>query len=75
MFDFRFIKDKLRGFVMRLRTNIKSFDVILYVKRVPKEAVSYPNPSELTPEKRYVLELEKAGKLRQVGDGIWQYTD
>ena len=75
MFDFRFIKDKLRGFVMRLRTNIKSFYIDLYVERVPKEAVSYPNPSELTPARLYVLELEKSGKLRKVEEGMWEYTD
>ena len=73
MLDFRFIQNKLRSFRLRVSTRIKSFYIDLYVERFPKKAVSYPNPSELTPQRQYVLELEKAGKVRQVGNGMWEY--
>lgn len=67
MLDFRFIKDKLRGFRLRVFTRIKSFDIFLYVKRLPQR--------ELTPQRRYLLELEKAGKVRQVAERMWEFTD
>ena len=67
MLDFRFIKDKLRGFRLRVFARIKSFDIQLYVKRFPQK--------NLTPQRRYILALEKEGKLRQVAENMWEFTD
>jgi len=74
MLDFHFIKDKLNSFRLRVVTRIKNLHVDLYVEKSPKESLSYSNLSELTPEQRYVLELEKDGKLRQIAKGVWEYT-
>lgn len=73
MIDFRSLGNKLNSFRLRVVTRIKSYYIDLYVEKSPE--VSYPDPSELTPEMRYVIELEKAGKLRQVAKGMWEYTN
>lgn len=73
MLNLNFFKNKLNSFRLRVVTRIKSYYIDLYVEKSPE--VSYPDPSELTPEMRYVLELEKAGKLRQVAKGMWEYTN
>ena len=39
MIDFRFIKDKLRGFRLRVVTRIKSFDIFCDIRVVKNEPV------------------------------------
>lgn len=78
MFNFSFdpvnLKKKLAGFVVRFFACTELYEIYVKFRKFPKESLSYSNLNELTPEQRYVLELEKAGKLRQVAKGMWEYT-
>ena len=74
MFNLSFVKDKLRGFRLWVSTRIKNHYIELYVREIPQEDWTYTHSSELTAEQLYVFELEKAGRLRKVAKGMWQYT-
>ena len=74
MFILNFVRNKLTGFRLRIVTRIKYFYVDFYVEKLPKRRLCYSNFSELTKEQLYILQLEKAGKLRKVTDGMWEFV-
>ncbi len=74
MLIFNFVKNKLTGFRLRVVSRIKSFYIDFYVEKLPKSRLCYSNLSELTKEQQYVLQLEKAGKIEKVADGMWEFV-